>query len=74
MKREITGYVCDYCGREYDGLQNGWYSISDHDEYSSIGVKAMFSNGGVGSKYDLCPKCTVEIVEQWLKRMKEEAE
>lgn len=71
MKREVTVYTCDRCGCEYNGNQTSWYSISDDDDYSSIGVKAMFSNAGVGSKYDLCKKCTIEIVEQWLKKMKE---
>ena len=65
MKKEVTIYVCDRCGCEYNGHQSGWYEVSD-GEYSFIGVKAMFSNCGVGSKYELCPKCTVEIVKQWL--------
>ena len=70
MKREITKYICDRCGCEYNGNQTGWYYVSD-GKYAFIGVQAMFSNAGVGSKYDLCPKCTVEIVEQWLKETKE---
>ena len=70
MKREMTIYICDRCGHEYNGNQTGWYEVSD-SEYSFIGVKVMFNNCGVGSKYDLCPKCTVELVEQWLKKMKE---
>ena len=75
MKKEVTIYVCDRCGSEYNGHQNGWYEGSD-GEYVFIGVKvirggSLFSNCGVGSEYDLCPKCTAEIVEQWLKKMKE---
>ena len=69
MKREITIHICDRCGVEMP-MTNGGYYVFPDGEYSHVGVKAMFSNCGVGSKYDLCPKCTVEIVEQWLKGMK----
>ena len=70
MKEKRTIYICDKCGCEYNGNQTGWYEVSN-GEYAFIGVKAMFSNCGVGSKYDLCKKCTIEIIEQWLKKMKE---
>lgn len=69
MQREITVHICDRCGCEYNGRQTSWYDVSD-GEYAFIGVKAMFSNVWAGSKYALCKKCTVEIVEQWLKKMK----
>lgn len=69
MKREVTIYVCDRCGCEYNGHQTGWYTVND-GEYAFIGVKAMFSNAGVGSKYDLCRDCTIKIVEQWLEKLK----
>ncbi len=71
MKKEVTIYVCDRCGCEYHHRGSSWYEVSD-DEYSFIGVKAMFSNCGVGSKYDLCPKCTVEIAKQFVEKMEKE--
>lgn len=73
MKREITIHICDSCGKEMPMTNGGYYTVPD-DEYAFVGVKAMFSNAGVGSKYDLCPRCTAEIVEQWLKAMKKEGE
>ena len=73
MKCEMTICTCDRCGREMPMTNGGYHTVPD-GEYAFVGVKAMFSNAGVGSKYDLCPRCTVEIVEQWLKVMKEEAE
>jgi hypothetical protein len=36
-------------------------------QYAFIGVKAMFA--GVGSKYDLCKKCTVEIAKQFVEKL-----
>ena len=68
MKKEVTIYVCDRCGCEYNEHNTGWDEVSD-GEYAFIGVKAMFSNCGVGSKYDLCSKCTVEIAKQFIEKM-----
>ena len=70
MQREITVRICDRCGAEMPTTNGGYYTVPN-GEYAYVGVKAMFSNAGVGSKYDLCPECTVELVEQWLKKMKE---
>lgn len=72
MKREVTIYVCDRCGCEYnDGHQSGWYAVSDSED-SFIGIKAMFSNCGVGSKYDLCKKCTLEIAKEFVEKLEKE--
>jgi len=68
MKKEVTIYVCDRCGCEYNGHQTGWYTVSK-DEDSFVAIKAMFSNAGVGSKYDLCEKCTLEIAKQFVEKM-----
>ena len=68
MKKEVTIYVCDRCGCEYNGHNTGWYEVSD-GEYAFIGVQAMFSNCRVASKYDLCSKCTVEIAKQFIEKM-----
>ena len=71
MKREITIHICDRCGAEMPMTNGGYYTVSD-GEYAFIGVKAMFSNCGVGSKYDLCPKCTAEIAKQFVEKMENE--
>ena len=36
MKKEVTIYVCDRCGCEYNGNQTGWYEVDD-GEYAFIG-------------------------------------
>lgn len=77
MKKQVVKTICDRCGCEYDD-QTGWYTIAygedAYGEYDEvIGIRAMFSNAGDGSKYDLCPKCTVEIAKKFVKAMEDEA-
>ena len=69
MKRETTIYICDRCGAEIPMTKGGYYPVRT-GKYSHIGVKAMCADWD-SSNYDLCRKCTIEIVEQWLKKMKE---
>lgn len=71
MKRVETVYTCDRCGAEFKNhAPDGWYTVSK--PYSFIGIKAMYSNCGVGSKYDLCLKCTVEIAKQFVEKIEKE--
>jgi len=72
MKSERTIYTCDRCGREIPVTRGGYYIARD-GKYSHVGVKAMYADWD-SSQYDLCLKCTVEIVEQWLKEMKKYAD
>jgi predicted RNA-binding Zn-ribbon protein involved in translation (DUF1610 family) len=75
VKKEVTVYVCDRCGFEYNAPQSGWYVVLSDGENAFIGVKAMFSfsNCAVGLKYeDLCPKCTLEIARRFVERMENE--
>ena len=67
MKREITEWICDRCGAKMDERPDDGYMVGD--EFSFIGIKAMYSNCGVGSKYDLCLKCTLELAKQFIEKM-----
>ena len=72
MKKEVT--ICDMCGCEYDD-RTGWHMIPDGEfdgEDAFIGVRAMFSNCGVGSKYDLCKECTLKIVKKFVAKMEKD--
>ena len=72
MKTTKTIYICDRCGCEINEARaDGWCTVAD-SEYSFIGVKVMFSNCGVGSKYDLCKKCTIEIAKQFIELAEKE--
>ena len=71
MKMQVTQCFCDRCGAEIPMTNGGYYTAPD-GEYAFIGVKAMFSNCGVGSKYDLCPRCTTEIAKQFIEKMEDE--
>ena len=68
MKREKIVYICDLCGSEIPETKGGYHTVRD-GKYAHIGVKAMYADWD-SSSYDLCRKCTVKIVEQWLKKMK----
>ena len=68
MKKEAMIYVCDRCGSKIPVTKGGYYIVRN-GKYSHVGVKAMCADWD-SSKYDLCPNCTIEIVEHWLKGMK----
>lgn len=64
MKREVTQYICDRCGKV---MPNDGYHIEQVHEESYVGVKVTyFYNGGGEKKYDLCAECTENLVGQWL--------
>ena len=70
-KTEII-WTCDRCGRKMDSNStNGWHLLEDGED-AFIGIKAMYSNCGVGDKYDLCKKCTLEIARQFVERLEKE--
>ena len=72
MKKEITVLTCDRCGCEYKDCGSEWHTVWTDPGYAFIGIKAMYSNCGVGSKYDLCRKCTLEIAKQFVEKMENE--
>lgn len=80
MKKQVVKIICDMCGCDIDLKEwgKGWsigYHVVDDGEYAEvIGIRAMFSNGGDGSKYDLCKKCTLKIAKQFVKKMENEEE
>ena len=69
MKQEIGKTLCDRCGREYDD-HTGWHvHLINDDDCAFLGLKAMFSRCGIGSKYDLCKKCILEIVKNFVDKI-----
>ena len=71
MKKEITAWTCDRCGKEMNANGAKWHLVED-GEYAYIGLRAMFTNAGVGDKYDLCKKCTIKLAKQFIEKAEKE--
>ncbi len=69
MKEVKQIWKCDRCGTEMDANGAGGWHMVEKGDYAYIGIKAMYSNCGVGSKYDLCRKCTLELAKQFIEKM-----
>lgn len=67
MVREISGYVCDRCGREadFDDMK-----AMEAQEFISIerigGYSSIFGDGNQIS-VDICQYCLKEVLGEWLR-------
>lgn len=64
MVREISGYICDRCGREAE------VGDMEAEEFISIeqvgGYRSIFGDGNQIST-DICQHCLKDILGEWLR-------
>ena len=65
MKRQIIETYCDRCGEKIDNCSGGWFII-ERGLHETVGIKAFYSDCGVGKQFDLCKKCTLKIAKEFI--------